>query len=91
MKKINIGILYLSLHNLLKKKYGINNIFPRKKMYCELGKHFIVPKNIRVCVIKELENFNLIRREDRDNIKLLDCEVDLEKDANLFYEQLKLY
>lgn len=91
MNKINIGILYLSLHNLLKKRYGINTVFTRKQIYCELGKHFVVPKNIRDCVIKELQTMKLIKRKDRDNVMLLDCEIDLEKDANILYERLKLY
>jgi len=90
-EEFSVKLLYLSLHNLLKKRYGVNKIVSRKKLYCELGKHFLVPKNLRDCVIKELENVKLIERQDRDNVKILDYELDIEEDANEFFKKVGLF
>ena len=90
-EEFSVKLLYLSLHNLLKKKYGVNQILSRKQFYCELGKHFLVPKNLRDCVMKELENVNLIERIDRDNIKILDYELNIEEDANEFFKRVGLF
>lgn len=91
MNKINRGILYLSLHNQLKKKFGIGRTITRKEFFCKLGKHSQVPKNLRYVVIKEMEEKKLIKIEDRDNISLLKCDIDLEKDINKLYELAGLY
>ena len=85
MVKIKIGLLYLGLHNQLFKKYG-TTIISRKEFFCKLGKHYMIPKNLREFVIKEMTNFELIKRVDRDNIEILRSEIDIEKDANKIYE-----
>ena len=88
---LNIGLLYLSLHNQLKKKIGINRIITRKEFFIILGKHFLIPKNIRVCIIREMELMKMVEKIDRDTIKILDYELDIEKDVNKFYKTLKLF
>ena len=87
----NIGLLYLSFHNQLKKKVGLNRILSRKDIKLMLGKHFLVPKNVTVCVIRELELMNLIKKIDKDSYKLLDYNLDIERDVNLFYNTLKIF
>lgn len=89
-KTLKISLLYLSLHNLLKRKYGINKTISRKQLYCILGKHYLVDKRLRPVIIKEMESFNLINKIDRENIKILDCTFDPEKDANKFYKAFGL-
>jgi len=85
-KKLNIGILYLGLHNQLIKKFGANCTLTRKQFFCKLGKHGQIPKNLRPIVIKEMSEKGLIERVDRDNLKVLECKIDLEKDTNKLYE-----
>jgi hypothetical protein len=91
MNPLPIKILYLSLHNQLKKIYGINRIITRKEFFCKLGKHSQVPKIARILVIKEMEEMNLIKQLNRENILILNCEWDLERDANKFYQWLEIY
>jgi len=91
MEKIKEGILYLSLHNLLRKKFGINTTITKKELFCELGKHFLVPKPLRSIVIIEMEKRKLLKEVDRRNVEILVCEIDLEKDQNKFYEQMGLF
>lgn len=86
MKNLEIGILYLGLHNQLFKKYGANHIITRKEFFCKIGKHGQIPKSIRHLVMKEMEDKKLIERVDRDNIKILSCDIDLERDANKLYQ-----
>ena len=88
---LDIGILYVSLWNQVKNKVGINKIISRKEFFEILGRHYLVPKCLRDCVIREMEKRKLIEKNSRDEIKILECEYDLEKDANKFYEMLNLY
>jgi len=93
MKKeeLNIGLLYISLHNLLRKKVGVNRCISKKDFYTILGKHFLIPKNIRIVIIKEMEERNLVEIESQNSIKILDCELDLEKDTSKFYQRVGLF
>lgn len=85
-----IKIFYLSCHNLLKKRYGVNRIIPRKEVNRAIGQHFLVPKNLKNVAIKELEDMELIKQIDRDNIKILNCELDLKEDAHRFLQKLNI-
>lgn len=88
---INISLLYVSLHNQLKKSVGLNRIITRKDFYTILGKHFLIPKNVRICVLKELELMNMVERIDKNTVKVLDYDLDIERDVNKFYQTLKLF
>ena len=79
-------LLYLALHNFLKKRFGTNRIVLRKDLYCELGRHFLIPRNLRDTSIKELEYMNIIKKIDKDKFKILDVKLNLEKDANRLFE-----
>ena len=85
MEKLNHKILYISLHNFLRKKAGISGMMSRKDFNCDLGRHFLIPKQMRPIVMKELENMNIIEMVDRNTIKVLECEFDLEDDPTEFY------
>jgi len=91
MGQIKISILYLCLHNLLKKRHGIGEEITRKELFCELGKHFLVPKKVKPLIIKEMEELKLLKKQTNGAILILKCEYDLEKDANMFYEQIGLF
>ena len=81
MNNKKIKVLYLSFYSLIVRRYGINNYVTRKQLYCELGKHFIVPKFLRMNVIEELIDSNMIKKEDRENFIVLY--------NNPYYEELK--
>jgi len=81
-----MGLLYLGLHNQLVKKFGVNKIITRKELFCKLGKHSQIPKSLRYLVLKEMEEKQLIKRIDRDNIKILKIEIDLERDTHKLFE-----
>jgi hypothetical protein len=63
----------------------------RKDFYTILGKHFLIPKNVRVCIIKEMELMNMVKQLDRDTIKVLDYDLDIERDVSKFYKTLDLF
>ena len=88
---LNIGILYISLYKQLKNNVGVDNIISRKEFFTILGKHFLIPKNIRDVVIKEMEKRELVERVSRDSIRVLDCDYDLDKDAHKFYEMIGFF
>jgi len=86
MEKLKIGLLYLSLHNQLIKKFGANNLISRKEFLEKIGRHFLLPKTLRPIIIIEMSERKLIKRIDRDNIKILECEIDLERDVSKLYQ-----
>lgn len=89
--KIKREILYLSLYNHLRKKVGVNGIITRKEFFCDLGKHFIVPKPSRPIVIKEMESMGLMKRENKENLRVLSCEIDIENNVGDLYKKAKLF
>lgn len=90
MVELKVGLLYLSLHNQLIKQVGVNKIISRKEFFCIIGKHFLVPKNLRMVVIKEMENRSLIKQENKEII-ILKPMYDLENDINKFYQMAGLF
>ena len=91
MKELEIGLLYISLHNQLKIKFGVNRIISRKEFFCKLGKHGQVPKPMRAIVLKEMEFKKLLKQVDRNNIQILPCDIDLEKDQDKLYRLCGIY
>jgi uncharacterized protein (UPF0333 family) len=89
--KLNIGLLYISLYSLLRKKIGVNRTISKKDFYCILGKHFIIPKNLRCVVIKEMEQRELVKRENGENIRILDCDLELENNISGWYQKVGIY
>lgn len=89
-RKLPIGILYLGLHNQLIKKYK-ERIITRKEFFCKLGKHYLIPKNLKGKVIKEMCNLNLIRRINRDIIEILDSKIDIGKEPDKLYKIAGIY
>jgi len=89
--KLKIGLLYLSFHNSIKKVFGVNRIVTKEELMIKLGRQFLVPKRLRICAIKELENMNLIKKEEGSNFKILDYELNVEEDANKFLKVMKIF
>lgn len=90
-EKLKIGLLYLSFHNSLKKVYGINKIITKEQLIEKLGRHGLVPKQLRVLAIKELESMNLLKKESDNGFKILDYELNIEEDANKFFKEINLF
>jgi len=88
---MKINLLYLCLHGLLKRRYGLGNEITRKELFCELGKHFLVPKHVRPLIIKEMEKLKLLQKDGGGKFIILKGEIDLESDTNRFYEYYGLF
>jgi len=92
--KLNVGILYLCIHKKLEERTGISRILPKKAFFRMIGETFHVPKNMRVCVQKEMERMNLIKEigtKRETDIEVLKVEFDLENDASKFYQWLGMW
>lgn len=85
-EELEVGLLYLGLHSQFIKKFGANQIITRKKFFEKIGRFNHLKKDLRIIVLKEMEEKKLIERVDRDNIKILKLEIDLEKDKNKLYQ-----
>lgn len=93
MKKegLQIGLLYLSFHNSLKKVYGTNRVISKKDIMAKLGRQFLVPKPLRILAIKELVGMNLLKKEPNDCFKILDYKLNVEEDTSKFFKRMKLF
>ncbi len=87
-EKLKIGILYLSFHNSLKKIYGVNRVVTEEELKIKLGRQFLVPKRLRLVVIKELTKMNLLKEEEKGCFKILDYELNIGEDANIFLKAM---
>ncbi len=90
MKELKIGILYLGLHNQLIKKFGAGSEITRKEFDCKIGKHGQIPKKLKPIVLREMELKGLIKKVNRDIIKLLPLEIDLENDCYKLFQLVGL-
>jgi hypothetical protein len=76
------GYWYIYIHSKLKER-SINNELP----ICEV-KSFLfewrVPKNLRIVIIKELEQLGLIEIQNRNNVKFNNSNIDLDNLSNIF-------
>jgi hypothetical protein len=86
MKRFNVGILYLGLHNQLFKKFGCDAEITIKEFYTKLGKHGQIPKNLRPVVLKEMELKGLIQRINRDKFKVVKLDINIEEDCHKLFE-----
>ena len=91
MKKLKIGLLYVSLHNQLKKNMDINKEIDKKNFFCIVGKHFLIPKNLKIVIIKEMEELNLIKINKNERIKILRCDIDMKNDVNKLYRMCGIF
>ncbi len=89
--KLKIGLLYLSFHNSLKKIYGVNRVITKRDIMIKLGRQFLVPKPVRVLVIKELQKMNLLKEESKNEFRILDCDLNIEEDINKFFMRLNMF
>lgn len=87
---IKIGLLYLGLHNQLVKKYGVNTIITRKEFIIKVGRHYMIPKDMRHWIIKEMEDAKLIEKINRDSIKILGTKINIENDHHKLNKILNL-
>lgn len=64
-------ILYLSFHNFVMKKHGLQEPVKTKTVFTYLAKHFLVPKPLRYEVIRECELKGLLRRKGSQHVVLV--------------------
>lgn len=91
MKKLEIGILYIGLHNHLIKYFGSNCNVRRKDMFAKISRHWLIPKSARCLIIKEMEEKNLIKIINRDEVCILPFDIDLENDINKLYKMAGIF
>ena len=76
------GYWYLYIHSKLKER-SINNYISLNE-----AKNFLfewrVPKQLRIIIIKELEQLGLIEFEDKYTIRFNRCNIDLDNLTNLY-------
>jgi hypothetical protein len=81
-EKLKIGLLYIALHNQLVNKYGVNTVITNKLLFCKLGRDYHLPRSLRPYIINEMVKSNLIDKVSRDSIKILPCDLNIEKEED---------
>lgn len=91
MNKLDIKIFYLSCHNILKRRYGTNKPLHRKELTSQLGRLFLIPKNMRDIALIELEDLKMIKKISKDEYIVLDFDIDIERDSNKISQLFNLF
>lgn len=81
-EKLKVGLLYIALHNQLVSKYGVNTIITNKVLFCKLGRDYHLPRSLRPYIIKEMIKSNLLEKISRDSIKILNCNLNIEREED---------
>jgi len=89
MKK-DVDVLYFSLHNHLRKKFGQKPI-PNKEFFALLGRHFLIPKPLRIIVLKEMEQRKLVEVIDKQTITIISSNLTVEEATGEFYKKMGFY
>lgn len=92
--RIDIGILYLCIHKKLDEKCNRSRVMYKKDFFTMLGKTFHVPKPAKIIVLKEMEEYGMIKDlgQGRNyNIEVLPLFCDPEHDVHEFYKKMKLF
>ena len=89
MKK-GLDVLYFSLYNHLKKKFGYKPI-SKKDFFALLGRHFLIPKNLRIVVLEEMKEKELVEMIDKQNLRVAGIVIDLEDSARKFYQKMGFF
>jgi len=89
MKK-STDVLYLSLHNHLKKKFGYK-LISKKDFFALLGRHFLIPKPLRIVVLKEMEQRKYIEMIDKENLRVAGTVINIEDSAREFYQKMGFF
>mgnify|MGYP003151816437 FL=1 len=96
MKKpeVDIRIFYLCVHKKLNERVDRYRIMNKKDFYDILGRLYHLPKKLWPCVMKEMEDMDMIEdlgSRRNNNIKVNPMFKDPVEDANEFYEKLGIF
>ncbi len=86
---MKVPIVYLCIHERLKEKFRFQT-FSSKELLWILGKVYHIKKKFHYPILKELQNFNLIDRINRNEIVLLKSNVDINNTSKI-YKSVGLY
>ena len=85
-----LDVLYFSLHLHLKKKFGFKPI-SKKEFYALLGRHFLIPKNLRVVVLEEMKERDLVEMIDKQNLRVSGTIINVDNAAKEFYQKMGFF
>jgi hypothetical protein len=89
--KSDLSVLYFSLYHHLKKKFGYKPL-SKRDFFALLGRHFLIPKPLRIVVLKEMEQRNLIEMVNKQNLRVRPGVVmNIEESASEFYRKMGFY
>ena len=80
---MKVPLIYLCIHQRLKEKFRFQT-FSNKELLWILGKVYHIKKIYHYPILKELEDFDLINRVNRNEIILLKSNVDLNNTSKIY-------
>jgi len=91
---IDVRIFYLCVHKKLNEKVDRTRIMNKKDFYDMLGRIYHLPKKLWPCVLKEMEQMNMVENlgcRRNNNILIKKMIEDPEEKANEFYQRLGIF
>ena len=85
-----VPVLYLCFHKKLYNCYGCT-VVNRKDVLEKMGEIYKIPKNLRVVIMKEMEDLDMISKINRDKIKINSCMIDVEENISRIYYKLGMF
>jgi len=92
--EVDVRIFYLCVHKKLNERVDCYRIMDKKEFYDILGRLYHLPKKLWICVLKEMEEMNMIEdlgSRKNNKIKVLPMYKDPEESANEFYEKMGIF
>ena len=88
-----IPLIYLWLHKRITDdaKLSMCKVIGRKQLYHRMSEIFKFPKEYAVPVLKEMENYNMIRSVNRDSIEICPLIIDPLENLSMIYLQVGVY
>ena len=76
-------LIYLCIHKRLKERFRFHS-FSVKELFWMLGKIYHIEKRFNYLVLKELEDYKLLKRINLREAQLLNCKINLENTSRLY-------
>ena len=81
------NILYLCIYQKLRNKAGLGESISKRYLFRLLGETFHVPKNMRVCVLREMELMGLLKCQKK-NGEIVFCKTINLENSGEYYKKL---
>jgi len=90
-RDLELNIFYLCVHKKLHERVHLSGTITRHNFFRLLGETYHIPKKLRIIVLKEMQECEMIKELKGTLIKVLPIIIDPELNLNKFYENANIF